>query len=176
MDNLFGVRLKTLRAERNMTQKKFAEFVGITPVTLSAYENGNKNPSLENVKTIATSCEVTVDWLCGLSDERISTDFLYYSDIIRILLKIDKKTSLSLTYAGSDLENSSEYYFSFNSDKMRNYIKNYYKYTVLYKGNMIDDDIYNACIEKLLRDSHIAIDGSDINSAAESPAPSDQDK
>lgn len=169
MGNLFSNRLKILRTERNMTQKKFAEFVGLTPVTLSAYENGNKNPSLENAKNIAIHCDVTLDWLCGLSNNRTPTDFSYYSDIIRILLKIDKKTPLVFAYEGSDFENSNEYYFSFCSDKMQKYIKNYYKYSILYKEGMIDADIYNACIEKLLRDSHVIIDESDTSKSDTPP-------
>ena len=52
---------------------------------------------------------------------------------------------------------------------MQKYIKNYYKYSILYKEGMIDADIYNACIEKLLRDSHVIIDESDTSKSDTPP-------
>lgn len=69
-ENNFSTRLKELRKSMNLTQKQFAEIVGTNQVTLSAYENNSTNPSLEVVKNIATSCNVSIDWLCGLSEKK----------------------------------------------------------------------------------------------------------
>lgn len=66
----FPNRVKETRQNMRMTQKEFSEFVSITQSTLSAYEKGSKNPSLESVKIIAEKCEVSIDWLCGLDTSK----------------------------------------------------------------------------------------------------------
>lgn len=67
---ILAIRIKELRSSMNMTQKEFSTFVGCTAATLSAYENGSKSPSLEIIKGIAEKCNVSIDWLCGLSEEK----------------------------------------------------------------------------------------------------------
>lgn len=67
---IFSERIKEIRNARNETQKEFAKFVNSTAATISAYENGTKNPSLEVVANIANKCNVSIDWLCGLSDKK----------------------------------------------------------------------------------------------------------
>ena len=60
--------------------------IGISSATLSAYETGVKNPSLAVLKNIAETCNVSIDWLCGLSDkESFSDNIKTYSDIIKII-------------------------------------------------------------------------------------------
>ena len=84
----------------NMTQKEFSAFVGCTAATLSAYENGSKSPSLEIIKGIAEKCNVSIDWLCGLSEKMNTSDEIKtYSDVltkiicqIRICIKIPRYT------------------------------------------------------------------------------------
>lgn len=50
---IFAERLRQLREKMKKTQKEFAEEVGSTPATISAYENATKNPSLDIVLNIA---------------------------------------------------------------------------------------------------------------------------
>ena len=64
--SIFSQRIKQLRNKMQLTQKSFAAAVGTTPVTLSAYENNTKKPSLDIVKDIAEKFDVSIDWLCGL--------------------------------------------------------------------------------------------------------------
>ena len=68
--DILAQRLKTLRADMSMTQKEFSEKVGFTQATLSAYENGQKKPSLDIIMDIAKHCNVSIDWLCGLREEK----------------------------------------------------------------------------------------------------------
>lgn len=89
---LFSTRLKELRNELKLTQKQFAEKIGFTQATLSAYENNPKSPSLDIIMDIATKCNVSLDWLCGLSDKKSSSNEIEtYSEIIEFLLKIKEK-------------------------------------------------------------------------------------
>lgn len=61
-------RLKYLRSINKKTQKEFAEFLGIPQPSMSAYENGKNNPTIDVLIDIADKCNVSLDWLAGRSD------------------------------------------------------------------------------------------------------------
>lgn len=99
-----GTNLKKLRSSvvrtnedgtrtNGMTQKEFAEYVGCATGTISAYEKGAISPSLEVAMQIAKKCNVSLDWLCGLSDsQECSIQLETYADwikIINLLLECD---------------------------------------------------------------------------------------
>lgn len=90
---IFSDRLKILRNTLEITQKDFAEKIGITAAALSSYENNLKNPSIAVAKKIAEAFSVSIDWLCGLSEEKgLKPEIKTYRDVaIKILelLKID---------------------------------------------------------------------------------------
>lgn len=66
----FSARLKELRKEKGITQKKMAEFIGCTETHYQQIEYGNINiPSLMLVK-LADFFEVTTDYMLGRSDVR----------------------------------------------------------------------------------------------------------
>jgi transcriptional regulator with XRE-family HTH domain len=50
----FGIRLKTIRLERELTQEQFAELVGISVDFLSLIERGVNAPSFEVLEQIAS--------------------------------------------------------------------------------------------------------------------------
>lgn len=56
---VFSERLKSLRLELNMTQKEFAEKIGVTAAALSAYENNQKNPSIAVAKRISEKFNIS---------------------------------------------------------------------------------------------------------------------
>ena len=66
---IFADRLKEFRLQKKMTQKDFATKIGITPAALSLYESNSKNPSIGVVKRISEVFGVSIDWLCGLSEQ-----------------------------------------------------------------------------------------------------------
>ncbi len=87
---VLAIRIKELRSSMNMTQREFSTFVGCTAATLSAYENGSKSPSLEIIKGIAEKCNVSIDWLCGLSNKMKNDDTPQtYADVIDLLVKAE---------------------------------------------------------------------------------------
>jgi transcriptional regulator with XRE-family HTH domain len=69
----FYIRLRFCRLARGITQKDLAEKIGITPATISAYENldsnKRKNPTFDKGIEMARALNVSLDWLGGLSDE-----------------------------------------------------------------------------------------------------------
>lgn len=89
--DILAQRLKALRAKMSMTQKEFSEKIGFTQATLSAYENGQKKPSLDIIMEIAKQCHVSIDWLCGLSEQMRNDDTPQtYADVIDLLVKAEK--------------------------------------------------------------------------------------
>ena len=82
----FGTRLQEIRKSMNMTQKEFAELIEVPQPSISAYENDKNNPTMDILSNIAIKCNVSLDWLCGISTnkQRISS----MEDFIDILFEI----------------------------------------------------------------------------------------
>jgi transcriptional regulator with XRE-family HTH domain len=62
----FGDILKELRQEKNLTHKQLAETTGIGKSTIGSWERGEKQPTLEALKTLAKFFGVTIDYLAGM--------------------------------------------------------------------------------------------------------------
>lgn len=67
LEKLFQYRLKELRGEQ--TQKYVADKIGITEVSLSRYENGQRKPNLDIIYKIAKYYNVSADYLIGLDNQ-----------------------------------------------------------------------------------------------------------
>lgn len=63
---VFADRFSQLRGEK--TQDEFAAFLGISRPTVGFYENGVRLPDAQILRQIADKCNVSADWLLGLSD------------------------------------------------------------------------------------------------------------
>lgn len=116
MQNMnFGDKLQVLRKDLNMTQKEFSEHLKIPQPSLSAYENNRNSPTMEVLINIAQTCNVSLDWLCGLSSTKhsISTlgdvaDFLYMLlEVNELKLEIDIHDKLP-----NDLETEDEKWYT----------------------------------------------------------------
>lgn len=70
----FPARLKAVRDSCGYTQEQLAEIVGCSAITLSKFETGVNLPSFENLISIATALNISVDGLLGMSidDDQIS--------------------------------------------------------------------------------------------------------
>ena len=73
--NVFGIRLREARNDKNLKQQELADMVGIALSTLSAYENTKlpqndkgKAPSIYTAYKMCEALGVSLDWLCGLSE------------------------------------------------------------------------------------------------------------
>lgn len=54
--------LETWRAERGkMSQEKLSELTGISPTTLSKWENGKSSPTMKNLKKVADALGISID-------------------------------------------------------------------------------------------------------------------
>jgi len=66
----FSERLLLLRREHKMTQAQLACVIGIHESGLRKYELGSMQPTLPVIIALADYFQVSLDYLCGLSDAR----------------------------------------------------------------------------------------------------------
>ncbi|MDO5150802.1 MAG: helix-turn-helix transcriptional regulator [Oscillospiraceae bacterium] len=64
-----GALIRSLRKERNITQKKLGELLDVTEGTVSKYEANIMTPPFETLRSIASIFDVSMDTLCGMKHQ-----------------------------------------------------------------------------------------------------------
>ncbi|MGN0162854.1 MAG: helix-turn-helix domain-containing protein [Candidatus Ornithomonoglobus sp.] len=64
----FSKRLRELRQSKDLTQQKFADYIGISKSSVNMYERGEREPGLETIEMIADFFNVDLDYLLGKSN------------------------------------------------------------------------------------------------------------
>ncbi|MDC9607221.1 helix-turn-helix transcriptional regulator [Xenorhabdus griffiniae] len=72
----FSTRFLQLRKQHSLTQPQMAERVGIHLTQVRRYESGEAQPSLDILKRIAVTFNVSADWLIFEEEEREPQDEL----------------------------------------------------------------------------------------------------
>ncbi len=67
-------KFRTARQLKKLKVIEAAELLGISQPTLSAWETGNKTPSVEGLEKMADLYGVTTDFLLGRTDSKLSFD------------------------------------------------------------------------------------------------------
>lgn len=65
-----GEKLKSLRTDRNMTQKQIADRIGLAISAVSSYESGTRYPSYDVLLKLARIFHVSTDYLLGKTETR----------------------------------------------------------------------------------------------------------
>lgn len=65
---VFSQRLRKLRKERKMSQRELAQALNLSDVSVSRYELGAAQPSIETIQTLCNLFGVTSDYLIGTTD------------------------------------------------------------------------------------------------------------
>ena len=68
-----GEKIRSYRMAINMTQAEFAERLGVTGASVSAYENGIRNPSFDVLVKISSILGVSTDELHGKTKQSKQT-------------------------------------------------------------------------------------------------------
>ena len=66
----FKDRLKELRKEKKLTQVKLGEMLNYGYTAIANYESGRNQPSIPDLKKIASIFNVSMDYLLGVNDIR----------------------------------------------------------------------------------------------------------
>ena len=85
------MKLKELRAKRNLTQQQVADHIGCSSVVYSRYENGVRQPSIEVLLRLADLFGVSVDALLGRPEERNGTLTEYEMDLLTAARNADER-------------------------------------------------------------------------------------
>lgn len=62
-NNIFGQRLRELRLEKGISQRKLGNIFNVCNQTISFWETGNREPDLDTLKAIAVFFNVSTDYL-----------------------------------------------------------------------------------------------------------------
>lgn len=62
-DNVFGKRLRELRIEKELSQKRLGEVFCVCNQTVSFWESGSREPDLDMLLEIAHFFDVPIDFL-----------------------------------------------------------------------------------------------------------------
>lgn len=86
----FGSRLRQLRKQKNLTQKQLAALIRVKNSIISFYEVGDRIPSPEIIIKLATTLNVTSDYLLGIEKgESIDVSGLDENDKMLIRALVD---------------------------------------------------------------------------------------
>lgn len=62
-NNVFGKKLKELRVEKGVSQRKLGEIFNVCNQTVSFWETGSREPDLDTLLALARYFDVSVDTL-----------------------------------------------------------------------------------------------------------------
>ena len=65
-----GEKLKSLRIEKNLTQKQVADRIGLAISAVSSYESDTRYPSYDVLVKLARIFHVSTDYLLGITNTR----------------------------------------------------------------------------------------------------------
>ena len=65
-----GEKLKSLRLEKNLTQKQIADRIGLAISAVSSYESNSRYPSYDVLVKLSRIFHVSTDYLLGITDTR----------------------------------------------------------------------------------------------------------
>ena len=93
---MLGTRIKELRKEFGLSQVELAMRMEVTKQTISNWENGNIQPSIDMLVGLANVFNVTTDYMLGLDDvPRLSIEGLPMSFAAHLAQLIEDFRSLS---------------------------------------------------------------------------------
>jgi len=81
-------RIKEYREASNLTKSALAEQTGLTPSAITQFENGDREPSLESIKKLAKTLNVSVSRLVG---EEVDNNFKNEPELMAMFREIKKR-------------------------------------------------------------------------------------
>lgn len=82
-----GIRIRTMRKSRSMTQEDLARSIGQSPSSITMYENGRREPDLETLEALADVFNVPLASLVSDDTPVYSVNEQPKNDDIRLLIR-----------------------------------------------------------------------------------------
>ncbi|WP_051643087.1 helix-turn-helix domain-containing protein [Agathobaculum desmolans] len=161
----FAKHLRELRARLGLTQKDFAKKAGITAATLSAYESGQKSPSIQIAMQIAIAHNCSLDWLCGLSTTASREDKTPLAPDLKTVLRVfayfmrePSESSIWISfYEDPALEQVAA--IETKDSDIISYFRTIESLSALNREGTLDDDMFAACVESAINKTLDRLDG-----------------
>lgn len=154
---ILSERLKEVRESLNMNQADFAKLIGVTQQSLSSYEKCVSKPTLDVAIRIADKCDLSLSWLCGLSDRPSNNKvFKTYTDIIDIFFDIMNIAHLDVYSTkvkakNVNMQDVTMWGISFTDKYLNEFIADWQKMRTLYINQTIDEEVYDLWREKTIK-------------------------
>lgn len=148
----FKTRLKQLRENhpKYKTQKEFSDFIEVSQPTLAGYERGTGKPPIDVLCNIAEKCNVSVDWLCGLSDTRTNIDrALSFSDALETLVHLREKIPFKVNIIDGETPNDVPVICTYWDDLVSLFIKEWEPVYTAFKNGSIKETYYRMIIDDI---------------------------
>lgn len=160
-------RINELKTLKKYSQKDLAKIAGVSNTAIGTYEKGTVTPPTHVLVNIAKACNVSMDWLCGLSDVmNESHECTTVADVIKAILLILTADGANI-YKVDDIEEFYSYDTDDKGQTIRTYpegpnsilfsTKQYWdilqeckKVNDLYEQGLFDDKLYSLWQEKIL--------------------------
>lgn len=149
-EQIIAKRIKELRKSLNLTQNEFGELINVAQTTLSSYENGSKTPNIDTLYNIAIKCNVSIDWICGISDIQKTKNFTSYSDIFRLMVNICKTIHINVDIQ-EDYNNNEYINIEPINKKLNEFLYQWIKIKSIYDDKIIDENVYETVIGSIIK-------------------------
>ena len=102
--SLFSERLVEARQRLNMTQRKLAELLGVTPTRLNYWEKGKREPDVVMIQKLSQALKIDPNFLIGLDSTKLNSGMSvskYETELLQKYRKLDKhgKKMVDMTVA-----------------------------------------------------------------------------
>lgn len=101
-----GMKLRNLRAEKDVTLEEVATAIGTSRSLLSKYERGQTEPGLRALKKLADYYDVTLDYLFGFTSDK--KPVISAEDINDLFESLDEKRKAEAVQFMRFLKNKEE--------------------------------------------------------------------
>ena len=164
MDKLdfLAKRLKELRERLNINQSDFADSLGLRKQTYAAYEKTINKPPIDILIKIAEKYNISIDWLCGFTNEETGISALNtYSDVLHLIFELSSVDGLEIDSGfcmaedcpyGPQINNQYENFMMlyFDDTVINDALKDWKKMLDLLKEGLIDQEVFDLWKEKML--------------------------
>lgn len=115
-------RLFDLREYKDLSQRKLADYLGITQQTYSLYENGTKIIPLKYLNSLSNFYDTSLDYIVGFSDDKNDSNIIKLTELNKKeigsrLKKIREDNNLTLRNLASKLNTTSSTISAYETGK-----------------------------------------------------------
>jgi transcriptional regulator with XRE-family HTH domain len=104
---VFSDRLKDIMIDKDITKEHLSSAIKIDKKQLESYLLGTQFPDVDILKNIASKLEISIDYLVGLSDNKVSNEIIITSKFIEFKIG-DSIKKIPLDYLKDYLDLKSE--------------------------------------------------------------------